>query len=309
MFKWFVLFLSIYFLITAPASGETLELMEMETQDVIIKYEEPLKSVVSDVAGAYPDIRSSLERRLRLDVSFKPTVILLNTDSIFLSMVNGNRLVTAFARPQNNIIVIDYSKMLKTPFDLELTLKHELSHLVLGHHIRRELLPKWLNEGVSQWVSEGVADIINPDGNRILKQAVLSGNYLALRDISIRFPRSGDLFILSYEESKSIVEYIDSTYGTESLLNILGELREGKDIEEAVSASLPEDLNELERSWYRHIRKKYTWARFISDNIYWLIFFIGAMITVIGYLHLRRRMKTHFDEDDESTDSWNDHEP
>jgi hypothetical protein len=285
-----------------PSSGEQLEFLEFRSENVIIRYEEPLKSVVSEIVSAYPEIRSSLEKELLLDVLFRPTIFLINTDAAFLEMVNGNRLVTAFARPRNNAIVIDYSKMLTNPFDLELTLKHELCHLLLHHHISRKMLPKWLNEGVSQWVSEGVADIVNFDGNKILKQAVLSNNYLALGDISRGFPRSRDLFILSYEQSKSIVEYIDSTYGTEKLLNILNELRKGNSIEQAVSTVLSVNLQKVEHDWHGHLRRKYTWMRYVSDNIYWLLFFFGAVVTVIGFLRLWVKYKTYKDEDGEYTD-------
>jgi hypothetical protein len=81
-------------------------------------------------------------------------------------------------------------------------------------------------------------------------------------------------------------------------LKILYELHRGSDIEKAIFTVLSKDMYELENAWHRHLKRKYTWLRYISDNIYWILFFIGAIVTVIGFLHLRRRMKT-YPEDDE----------
>lgn len=280
--------------------GEALNLKVFEDSEVIIQYEIPLEKVVKKVAKIYPLIKSDLEKRLNFRVTFKPTIILIYSASKFQRMIKGNDLTTAFAVPGSNIIVIDYSKMERTPFDLELTLKHELSHLLLHQYIEKDLLPKWLDEGVSQWVSEGVADIINLNNrNKLLKQAVLSKNYLALEDISKHFPSSPNLFILSYEESRSIVEYIDKEFGQDKLLLILKKLHEGNNIDEAIFESLSIDINELENRWHEYLQRKYTWFSYLTDNLYWLIFFAGAVITVIGYLRLRIRMKTFFkDEED-----------
>jgi hypothetical protein len=279
--------------------GEALNLKVFEDSEVIIQYEMPLEKVVSRVAETYPLIKSDLEKKLNFRVTFKPTILLIHSNSKFQRMIKGNDLITAFAVSGNNTIVINYSKMERTPFDLELTLKHELTHLLLHQYIQKDLLPKWLNEGVSQWTSEGISDIISFNGNKLLKQAVLTKNYLALKDISVHFPSSSNLFILSYEESRSIVEYIDSKFGTDKLLLILNKLHENNDIEAAIFISLSIDINELENEWHKYLQRKYTWFLYLANNLYWIIFFVGAIITVIGYLQLRKRIKTYPDEDED----------
>lgn len=296
-YLFFVLLLSgIY---VSSVFGEALNLKVFGNSEVTIQYEMPLEKVVSRVAETYPLIKSDLEKKLNLRVTFKPTILLIHSNSKFQKMVKGNDLITAFAVSGNNTIVINYSKMERTPFDLKLTLKHELSHLLLHQYIQKDLLPKWLDEGVSQWVSEGIADIISFNGNKLLKQAVLTKHYLALKDISVHFPSSSNLFILSYEESRSIVEYIDNNFGTDKLLLILNKLHEDNDIEEAIFVSLSIDINELENEWHKYLQRKYTWLSYLTNNLYWIIFFVGAIITVIGYLQLRKRIKTYPDEDDE----------
>ncbi len=289
------LFVNIY---ASSVFGEPLNLKVFKDSEVTIQYEVSLEKAVKKVAAIYPLIKSDLEKKLNLEVKFKTTIFLILSSS-FQKMVNGNELITAFAVPGKNIIVIDYSKMERTPFDLKLTLKHELCHLLLHQYIQKDILPKWLDEGVSQWVSEGIADIINFNGNKLLKQAVLSNNYLSLKDISVHFPGHRDRFVLSYEESRSFVEYIDSKFGSDKLLLILKKLHEGNDIEKAVLVSLSVDIKELENRWHKHLRRKYTWFSYLSANLYWIIFSAGAIITIIGYLQLRRRMKNYVDEDED----------
>lgn len=275
------------------------ELETFESSGVTIRYEKALKNAAPGVAEAYDRAKAALEKKVRLDLALKPDIILIHTDSVFSRMVGGNKLVTAFAVPRDNYIYIDYSKMLKTPFDLELTLTHELCHLLLHNYVQSDNLPKWLDEGVSQWASGGIADIINFDGKKLLKEAVISGKYLSLYDLERNFPAEQNKLILAYEESKSLVEYIDEEYGPDKILLILKSLHEGDDISRAISNSLPVSLSALENEWHKHLKKRYTWFYFFSDNLLWLLFVFAAALTVIGYLRLRIRMRTHFKDEEE----------
>ncbi len=282
-----------------PVYGDALELQTLDGDDLTILYEKPLENVVSNVTGLYPRIRADLEEKLDLKVGFKPAIILIHTDSEFSRMVRGNDLVTAFALPDRNTMVIDYSKMLKTPFDLELTLKHELSHLLLHDYIDDKNLPKWLDEGVCQWVSNGIADIIQFDGKKLLKQAVFSGRYIPLNDISTGFPNAPELFKLSYEESRDFVEYIDNRFGKEKVLDLLESLHNGDNIVDAAIVNFEVDMKTLEKDWHDHLRRKHTWFIFISNNLSWLIFAFGGLIAFIAYVKFRMRLKNYKDDDDD----------
>ena len=99
----------------------------------------------------------------------------------------GNKLVTAFAVAERNLIVIDYSRMDRIPFDLEDTFKHELTHILLHQRIGGPYLPKWLDEGVAQWASGGMADILRTGDKDLLQQAVLSHRLLSLRTSAQNF--------------------------------------------------------------------------------------------------------------------------
>ncbi|MBI5674969.1 MAG: hypothetical protein HZC48_03920 [Nitrospirae bacterium] len=304
MLKWFSYL--IYFLFLCQnVYGEKLTLETLESSGVTIRYEKALKNAAPDVAAAYTRAKAALEKKMHIDLTVKPVIVLIHTDSAFNSMVGGNKLVAAFAVTGDNSIYIDYQKMLKTPFDLELTLTHELCHLQLHNYVQSDNLPKWLDEGVSQWVSGGIADIINFDGKKLLKEAVISGKYLSLNDITFNFPAEQNKLILAYEESKSLVEYIDEEYGSDKILLILKNLHEGDDINIAISNTLPVSLSALENEWHKHLKARYTWFYFFSDNLLWILFVFAALLTVIGYLRLRVRMRTHFKDEEEDDEPSN----
>jgi hypothetical protein len=46
------------------------------------------------------------------------------------------------------------------PFTLTVTLKHELCHLFLHYLIGGGELPRWFNEGIAQWTSGGIAELM-----------------------------------------------------------------------------------------------------------------------------------------------------
>jgi hypothetical protein len=200
---------------------------------------------------------------------------------------------------------MDYSKIDRTPFDLQATFEHELSHLLLHKNIKAPNIPKWLDEGVAQWASGGIADIINPGNKDILKQAVISENVIPLYEISVAFPSQSREFILSYQESRSFVEFIVHEYGADKLLSILNSLKKGNPIEQAVYESLSINLNILEQHWLKSLPRKYSWPSYIANHIYWILFFAAALISLIGYLRFRIRLKNYRDEEDYFFDEKN----
>jgi len=302
-FRCFLIILALS-LLCESVYGEMPVLETLDGADLTVKYETPLKNIVPKVLEAYPRARTALRKKLGFDMSFKPVIVLIHTDRVFNRMAGGNSLVNAFAVSNINHIYVDYSKMERTPFDLELTLTHELCHLLLHEYVKPYRLPRWLNEGVSQWVSGGISDIINYDGKKLLKEAALSGNYLPLDDITQNFPGGTKLFKLSYEQSKSLVEYIDGEYGADKLLLILEHLRKGDNIDKAVFNSISVSLSMLEREWHMSLKRKYTWYSYFADNLIWILFSGAALLTVIGYIRLRIRMKTHFKDEEEEYDEY-----
>jgi hypothetical protein len=265
---------------------------------VIVQFEKPLKKVAETVNKIYPEIKSEIEKNFQSRISFVPTVILVKNRDKFQSIINSGPVV-AVAISKNNLIIIDNSKMKTHPFSLGTTLKHELCHLFLHQYVGKGHLPRWLNEGVCQNISDGIAEIMIGENRNLLKQAVLSGRMLPMKSLERRFPPDDRSLLLAYEQSKSFVEYIEKEYGPESTLHILTHLKDGKDIWSSVQLALSVPFGELEKNWKNNLNRNITWLTYLSSHIYQLLFVMAALFMVYGFIKFWIRKRNYRDEDDD----------
>jgi len=287
-------------IILFPTSLLAAEPSTLQTEQVIIVFEESLRSVAEEVADLYPSAKQALEATFEWPLEFRPTLVLIKDRQQFQQMVGTDQIV-AFAVPRQNVMVIDYSRMNTSPFTLKTTLKHELCHLLLHHYIDRSNLPKWFDEGVSQWASDGIAEIIMDYKRANLTRAVLGGMYFRMRELNTRFPGDKDSLQLAYAQSKSLVDYISREYGKESILTILNNLRYGLAFEKAIQESLAISFIELEREWLDHLKHKYNWFTYVSIYMYEFIFVLGALIVVVGFVRviIKKKRYAELEDDDE----------
>ena len=244
-------------------------------------------------------LKAELEKTLNWELDFGPTILLTNNRRKFEELT-GNSLVVAYAIPRKNLIVVDYSKTTTRPFSLGTILKHELCHLLLHHHIREVHLPRWLDEGISQWVSDGIAEIMINRKRSTLNTAVLSKRLIRLERLSVSFPRDEKSLLLAYEESKSVVEYIGNEFGRDGILNLLQHMRDGYEIDVAIQRSLSVRFDGLERKWHSHLRKKITWFTYLATNLYTILFFLAALITVFGFVRVVIKKRRYVDDEPSS---------
>ncbi len=265
---------------------------------VIVLFDEPLRVAAEQAATLYPALKKELENTLARPVNFRPTVLLVKESERFQRMA-GTNLIVAFAIPEKNLMVIDYSKTRTDPFSIETTMKHELCHLLLHNHIKEATLPKWLDEGICQWVSDGISEIIMTQKRSVLDEAILSGRYISIRALTGRFPRDERYLVLAYEESKSVVEYMISSFGKEAVLSVLNYLEEGAEMDEALMRGLSISLDELESRWHHHLRRRITWVTYLINHLYEILFFLAAMAMIYGFIRGLMKKRAYRDEEEE----------
>jgi len=289
-----VLLILFFLLIALPESLLATQAV-LQSEEVLVQFEKPLENAAKEVADIYPAVKAELENTFKWRLDFRPTVILIKDSKTFQKIVESG-IIVAVAVPQKNLIVIDNSKMNVHPFTLEITLKHELCHLMLHHHISEGNLPKWLNEGIAQWSSGGIAEIIMGESRDVLKQASLSGEFISLRELTDKFPEDERAVLLAYEESKSIVEYIIREFGASGLLQVLNHLKNGYDVDAAIFKGLSVPFYELENRWHDYLQKRTTWFTYFSNNLYNVLFFLAGMILTYGFIRFLLKKKAYKDE-------------
>jgi hypothetical protein len=270
----------------------------LANENAAVSFDARLRNAAAEVLKIYPGVRAELTKQLGWGADFRPQIVLIKDRASFRRIASSD-LVLAEAIPREDLIVIDYSRMNVQPFTLGTTLKHELCHLVLHRHIAAQNLPRWFDEGVCQWVTGGLAEIM-PVGNRsMLREAALSHRLISFERLTERFPADGRDLILAYEESRSVVDYIRKEFGASGVRGILEYMSEGDDLDSAFRKSLSISSDELEKRWRSSIVEKTFWLSYIGDNIYVILFAFAALITVYGFFMILKKRREYKDEEED----------
>jgi hypothetical protein len=275
-------------------SAEVRSLLEKEGLTIV--FEDPLKGLAEQFARVYPEILRELEGKLGLGLRLSPTFVLIKEHDAFRHMTT-DRPIIAFAVPEKDLIVVDCSRADKDPFTLEETMKHELSHLLIHHYVDGREIPKWLDEGLAQYVSGGLGEVVRNQKRSFLEEAVLSGRLIGMRELSEHFPRSGDSLLLAYEESEHFMGYIIRQHGMTGVLKILQHLRTGDQWEHAVEKGLGVSFDDIEKAWYDQLRTRKSWFMFLSRHLYEILFFLAALASAYGFIRAHKKKRDYLREE------------
>jgi hypothetical protein len=279
------------------------EFAQIQGGDLTVLFDQDLSGAAKEALHLYPEIKEDLEKTLKKKITFSPTIVLIKDTRVFQKMADSPFSV-AFAIPERDIIVIDYSRMNIDPFTIRLTMKHELCHLLLHQIAKEGVIPRWLGEGIAQWVSEGIPEIMMNSKRSLLNEAILSGKSLDMRALADAFPRDRESLYLAYEASRSLVAYMIERFGMGGMMRVLDRIREGEGWETAISQALSVPFDELQRNWHHDLEKKLTWYTYLINNLYEILFFLAALFAVIGFVraYFRKRAYMQQREEDEPPD-------
>jgi Peptidase MA superfamily len=126
---------------------------------------------------------------------------------------------------------------------------HELSHLVLYQATRNpyNAPPAWLDEGLAVHNQEAH----DPSEEDSLKTAAEQGRLLPIKALSGSFGADQETAILSYAESRSVVDFIvdDPRYGPTKLAKTVAAFKDGVTYDDALEAGLGITVDELDKEW------------------------------------------------------------
>lgn len=297
--RWTFFSVFTFLLMTAPLFA--VEQSKLDTRDVSVVFDAGLDQFAQQALIQYPAIKQELETLFQWPLKFQPTLVLIKDTYRFQRLV-GHELVVAYALPIKNVVVIDHSKMHTFPFTLPTVFKHELCHLMLHHYIQDDNLPRWLDEGICQWASDGLADIIMDTSRDLLPAAILSDRYFDLTELHNRFPQEKKALMLAYAQSKSAVEYLSREYGSQGILDFLGLLRQGYDFASAFERRFSIPFDAFQYQWRAHLKKKTSWFAYLSIHLYEILFVSAALLTIWGFVRKMVRRRAYSAQEDEEDD-------
>jgi hypothetical protein len=274
-----------------PAAHKSLQTSELE-----VFYEGDSLAMAEEVMKMFPDVKDALKKSLSWETNFKPQIVLIRDRDAFVRAA-GSEIFLAYAVPRRYLIVLDASRVYSKPFTLETTLMHEMCHLLLHHSIANRNLPRWLDEGICQWASGGISELLATNGGSALARAITADTVMRIKDLET-FPKDEASLVLAYEQSKSLIEYINSRYGHDSILRILAYAREGYPAEQSLQKSLSVGLPELEQMWQEHLRGTYSWFSYLSSHLYTILFVLAGLITIYGFIRFLKKKREYADEEE-----------
>jgi hypothetical protein len=127
------------------------------------------------------------------------------------------------------------------------SLAHELAHVVVGHFTFSclESTPRWLDEGLAMY-AEGEPRSYH---TKMLENAIEEDTLLSVRALGEIFSEDSDYAILSYAQSKSLVEFLIEQHGRTEMLQLLDEFKAGTPEDAALMAVYGLDRDGLEAAW------------------------------------------------------------
>lgn len=263
----------------------------------LLSDEDFARYLIGKFPEAVQEIHASLGRGLRA----RPTVLLIPSRAAFESMV-GAEPIAAFAEPSRERIVINLEAFQSSRAALYDVFKHEICHLVLHQDLREENLPKWLDEGVCQWVSGSLGEFLEGRDLSTVRLAI-TRSPIPLRWLATRFPsRSPGALFQAYEESRLFVEFLAGRRGPEGLPSLLDALAAGMSVDEALKRVFAAGLEELEKEWLEGLKPGTAWFIWISSYFSELLFIFAGLLTMAAGIRLwvrkRRRLRDYDAEDD-----------
>jgi tetratricopeptide (TPR) repeat protein len=147
------------------------------------------------------------------------------------------------------------------PSNWEAVLWHEFCHVVTLHKTRNKM-PRWLSEGISVYEEQQANRSWGQAMNAQYRQMIVDGEMAPVSQLSSAFlaPKSPLHLQFAYFESALVVEFLVERFGMAALKDILSDLGEGMEINEAlIRHTIP--LGELDGEFEKYATNRAeTWA-------------------------------------------------
>ncbi|MFC1985484.1 peptidase MA family metallohydrolase [Chloroflexota bacterium] len=132
---------------------------------------------------------------------------------------------------------------------------HELTHLVIHQMTLNPYneLPTWLDEGLAVY-AEGAPELVF---TTYLARAIAEDKLISVRSLASPFSAYTDESLLSYAESRSLVEFLISNYGQDKMLELLNTFSEGSSYDGALVKVYGFDMDGLDNLWRDYVTRQY----------------------------------------------------
>jgi hypothetical protein len=280
----------------APAGAPDQRIREGDA--VRVFYDAGRSAAARRIENVSPGIFRELENATGLPFDFRPVVIAASDRDAFKAL-GGREAFVAFAMPARRQVVIDLSRFDNQPALFRPVLKHEYAHLLLHRHIAPALLPRWLDEGIAQHLSDGLSEYLPGRLQLVLGEALAADRIFPLSTLEKHFPADDNGLQLAYEQSRSMVGYMARRFGDRFLPALVERMAGGAAADQAFRALSGISLEELAADWRRQQSAPLSWLVLAAGQVYAIVFFLAALATFLAFVRYRRRRREYDAEEDD----------
>lgn len=207
-----------------------------------------------------------------------------------------NLSVQGVAIPEYNLIVISAENIFyKSSDDIQHLLEHEIAHLVLADNIGLKSdnhFPRWFNEGLAQWLSEGSNELFSASYQDSLQTAFITGRLIPFSELVFYFPGNQSDFTQAYAQSLSFIEYLIKKYDNDRMINLVNNLKGKDNFYTSFYKIYGVSFGDSERDWIKTKKtENYTLDYYVSTHITSLINGLIGIIAIFVFVVLYFRKK------------------
>ncbi len=203
-------------------------------------------------------------------------------------VLTGREWVSGQAHPELGVILI------AIPFEdgyttrMKRDIPHEITHLLLYRSVTPEgyaYVPEWLDEGLA------TANERSPRAEfaATVEAARVQDQLLPLEDLCVPFSPDPTTALLSYAQSKSVVQYIQEEYGASGIRRLLTAYRDGASCSAGVREALDITLQRLETAWRASLEPQAPWMASLKQLDVWLGLWALSLLVAIPMIGQLRR--------------------
>jgi hypothetical protein len=200
-----------------------------------------------DLAAAVDRALTKLQTELGAELTQPVRIYVYATNSDMRSALQANseEWIGGEANPALGVIVAAIAA--GDDSEVRRIIPHELSHQVLHQAIDNPYggAPPWFDEGLAVHNQE----VRDSDFDQMITQAAQENRLIPLEALASSFPADPNQALLSYAQSRDMVEHIIDTYGETKLQALVAAFAAATPVDEAVQQVLGRSVDELDAEW------------------------------------------------------------
>ncbi len=266
----------------------TPSLDSLSTEWGKIYYAPQEKGLAKTTSKKVSNALSHLQETLRFESTGTFTVIIAPDRHMFQKYAGPLPSWAAGATNyQRNVVIMKSPTYGRSSiWEYDETLRHEITHVIIGQYISPDRLPRWLHEGIAM-VNAGQQSIRT---TYLLSQAVLREDIIPLNELESLLGYDKSRAALGYAESLSAVQFLLTRFPTGTLECIFVHMKEQESsFAQAFQAVTGLTQYYFQYHWMKYLKNKYRWISILSsETTLWILF---PLLALLGYLVIRWRNK------------------